>query len=66
MVEITGKEANILLYALDHFFGTNERGVVNSRTDSCVLQLPEEHPANKVHVGELQELRDKLFAVHEH
>lgn len=56
-IVITGQEANILLYAFDAFFEVDERGTVGTFVAG---------PATRFPVKQLQDLRDRLFAVHEH
>lgn len=57
MVEITGLEADAILYAFDAFYGVDVRGKVNP---------PDKGPATQYPKEELQSLRDKLFGAHEH
>lgn len=55
MVEISGLEANALLFAFDRFFLTDEEGKVGAAPP--YLGMPKE---------DLQALRDRLFGAHEH
>lgn len=63
---ITGKEANILLYAFDYFYGTDGVGQVSSRAIVDLPNLPDSHPSRHFPVDEMQALRNKLFDTHEH
>ena len=52
-MKITGLEANLLLFALDHLLGSDENGKLKSA-------FPGYSPKN------CQALRDRLFGIHEH
>jgi hypothetical protein len=53
--EITGLQADLILWAFDDYYKTNEQGKVT------YVPL---HPGYTLH--QLQKLRDRLFAIHEH
>jgi len=52
-MEITGLEANFLLYCLDAYCGVTNRGRLLNPSHGYSLEA-------------LQDLRDRLMAVHEH
>ena len=53
-ITITGREANALLFMLDKYLNTDSRGQVEWRGGLGLSS------------NELQVLRDRLFAAHEH
>lgn len=53
-VELDGLEANFLLFALDRYCGVNQEGKLLSRS------------RRGYSLEQVQALRDKLFAAHEH
>lgn len=56
-IEVTGLEANLLLFGFDQHFATDEQGLItNLKRVKQLGYLPED----------VQKLRDKLFAIHQH
>ena len=64
MVKITSEEANVLLYTFDHLFNVDQAGHVQGVKAPALF--PHLHPVWGFDQLKLQELRDKLFAGHEH
>jgi len=62
-VRLTRFEVSLLLYAFDVLFRVSEQGKVVGVNGS---DLPLGHPIWKARQEELQAVRDKLFASHEH
>lgn len=52
-MEITGREANLLLFALDNHLATDRDGKIRRTDDDFTME-------------QAQALRDRLFAAHEH
>jgi hypothetical protein len=53
MMTITGREANLLLFALDNYLATDHDGKIRRTADEFTMK-------------QAQDLRDRLFAAHQH